>query len=111
VLGSKVSIRGDVAIGTVDDIIFTDDGYVDYVVVLNEGKLRLVPWEAAKFNFDRHTASVDITEQRYSEVPTFTSNQWPDVYAPAYRQKIYGYYGLRPGQERRIERREGVPRR
>src|ERR671937_2873066 len=33
VLGSKVSIRGDLVISTVDDIIFNDDGYVDYLVV------------------------------------------------------------------------------
>src|SRR5437879_5245766 len=38
ILGSKVSIRGDIAIGTVDDIVFGDDGYIDYLVVLNEGK-------------------------------------------------------------------------
>src|SRR4051812_27466490 len=35
VLGTKVRIQGDLAIGTVDDIVFNDDGYIDYLVVLN----------------------------------------------------------------------------
>jgi PRC-barrel domain len=110
VLGAKVSIRGDLAIGTVDDIIFSDDGYIDYLVVLNEGKYVLVPWEAAKFDFGKRAAAVDITQERFREVPTFTRGQWPQVYEPAYREKIYTYYGLKPGQERRIERRDS-PRR
>jgi hypothetical protein len=110
VLGAKISIKGGLAIGTVDDIIFSDDGYVEYVVVLNEGKYVLVPWEAAKFDFDKRTATVEITQERFREVPTFTLERWPNVYEPAYRERIYGFYGLRPGQERRIERRE-VPRR
>jgi hypothetical protein len=111
ILGSKVSIRGDLAIGTVDDIVFTDDGYVDYVIVLNEGKYVPVPWEAAKFNFERRTATVDITQERFREVPTYTVERVPNFYDPGYRTRIYGYYGLRPGQERRIERREGIRRR
>src|SRR5205085_2178837 len=47
VIGSKVSIQGGLAIGTVDDIIFDDDGYIDYLVVINEGKYVVVPWQAA----------------------------------------------------------------
>src|SRR5688572_26628457 len=39
VLGSKVQIQGDLAIGTVDDIVFTDDGQIEYLIVANEGKL------------------------------------------------------------------------
>src|SRR5262249_31559408 len=108
VLGAKISIKGGLAIGTVDDIIFNDDGYIDYVVVLNEGKYVLVPWEAAKFDFDKRTATVEITQERFREVPTFTMERWPNVYEPAYRERIYGFYGLRPGQQRRIHRREGT---
>ena len=110
VLGAKVSIRGDLSIGTVDDIIFSDDGYIDYLVVQNEGKLVLVPWEAAKFDFDKRTAMVEITQERFREVPTFTEAQWPNVYEPAYQQRVYTFYGLKPRLERRIERREGIRR-
>ena len=32
-------IQGDVAIGIVDDIVFDDSGYIEFLIVLNEGKL------------------------------------------------------------------------
>ncbi|HEX4589847.1 MAG TPA: PRC-barrel domain-containing protein [Gemmataceae bacterium] len=104
VLGTRVSIQGGLAIGTVDDIIFDDDGYVDYVVVLNEGKYVVVPWQAAKFNFEQRAATVNITQQQYQQVPTFTTQSWP-TFDAAYQQRIYGYYGLTPSHERRNERR------
>jgi hypothetical protein len=96
-----------VAIGTVDDIVFNDEGYIEYLVVLNDGKLVAVPWQAAKFNFDSRVATLNITQERFREVPTFTVQTYPNLYDPTYRTRIYGYYGITPGQERRIERREG----
>jgi hypothetical protein len=106
VLGTKVSIEGNLAIGTVDDVVFSDDGYIDYLVVLNQGKYVLVPWQAAKFNFEQRTATVNITQSQFQQVPTFTTQTWPNVWAPGYQERIYGYYGLRPGPERRMERRD-----
>jgi len=104
VLGNTVTIQGGLSIGTVDDIIFDDDGYIDYVVVLNEGKYVVVPWQAARFNFEQRAASVNITQQQFQQVPTSTGQSWP-TFDTAYQQRIYGYYGLTPGRERRIERR------
>jgi PRC-barrel domain len=103
VIGTKVSIQGGLAIGTVDDIIFDDDGYIDYLVVLNEGKYVLVPWQAAKFNFEQRAATVNITQQQFQQVPTFTVQSWP-TFDANYNARIYGYYGLTP-HDRRVERR------
>ena len=104
VLGSRVSIQGGLNIGTVDDIIFDDDGYIDYLVVLNDGKYVVVPWQAARFNFEDRAATVNITQQQFQQVPTFTGQTWP-TFDAGYAQRIYGYYGLTPHQ-RRVERRE-----
>jgi sporulation protein YlmC with PRC-barrel domain len=106
VLGSKVSIEGGVNIGTVEDIIFDNDGSIDYLVVLNEGKFVTVPWEAAKFDFDKRTANVEITQERFREIPTYTQETAPSYYEPAYRQKVYTYYGVKPRRDVRIEKRE-----
>jgi hypothetical protein len=103
VLGTNVSIQGGLSIGRVEDIIFDDDGYVDYLIVLNQGKYVTVPWQAAKFNFEQRTATVNITQQQFQQVPTFTVQNWP-TFDAAYQQRIYGFYGLTP-HERRIERR------
>src|SRR5262245_36781673 len=63
VLGTKVSITGGLAIGTVDDVVFSDAGQIEYLIVANEGKLVTVPWEAAKFNFEKQTATLNITQE------------------------------------------------
>lgn len=106
VLGSKVSIDGDVSIGTVDDIVFTDEGYLEYLVVLSDNKLVTVPWEAAKFDFDKRTAIVSITPERYKAIPTYTVDRYPVFSAPTYRVETYKYYGLTPAQQRRAIRRD-----
>jgi hypothetical protein len=100
IIGSKVSIQGNVAIGTVDDVVFADDGHVEYLVVVNDGKLVAVPWEAAKFNFEQRTAVVDITPERFKTIPTFTVERYPAFLAPTYRAEIYGFYGLKPRELR-----------
>jgi len=107
VMGSKISLKGGVAIGTVEDIIFDDSGDIDYLVVANEGKDVLVPWEAAKFDFSNRTAMVDITQDQFKQVPTYAPTELPsNLYEPAFQTKLYGYYNLKPGQVRRIERRD-----
>jgi len=75
-------------------------------LLLNQSKYVLVPWQAAKFNFEQRTATVNITQSQFQQVPTFTTQTWPNVWAPGYQERIYGYYGLRPGPERRMERRD-----
>lgn len=107
ILGSKVSLKGDTSVGTVDDIVFDRDGRVDYLLVNKGGKYVVVPWQAANFNLAQRTATVNITPQQFQQVPTYTSGQWPNFYDQTFRTQTYGYYGLRPGQERRLERREG----
>jgi sporulation protein YlmC with PRC-barrel domain len=107
ILGAKVSLKGDTSVGTVDDIVFDRDGRVDYLLVNKGGKYVVVPWQAANFNIAQRTATVNITPQQFQQVPTYTSGQWPNFYDQTFRTQTYNYYGLRPGQERRLERREG----
>ncbi|MEJ7594576.1 MAG: PRC-barrel domain-containing protein [Planctomycetaceae bacterium] len=104
VLGSKVMIEGEVSIGKVDDIVFSDEGYVEYLIVSNENKLVTVPWEATKFNFEKRMATVNITQEHFKTVPTYSVEQYPVFHAPQYRVDTYKYYGLTPGQRREIRR-------
>jgi hypothetical protein len=90
-----VSIQGGLSIGIVEDIIFDDDGYVDYVLILNDGKYVVVPWQAAKFNFEQRVATVNITQQQFQQAPTFTGQAWP-TFDATYQQRIYRYYGVTP---------------
>jgi hypothetical protein len=96
VLGTKVMIQGNVNIGTVDDIVFDDAGQVEYLIVDNGGKLVTVPWEAAKFNFEQRAATVNITQEVYRTIPTYTVQTYPQFFAPTYRTDVYRFYGLTP---------------
>jgi hypothetical protein len=77
VIGSKVSIEGNISIGVVADIVFADDGYLEYLIVQNENKLVTVPWQAAKFNFEKRVAVINITPERFKVIPTYTADQYP----------------------------------
>jgi hypothetical protein len=106
VLGSKMSIQGNVAIGTVDDIVFNDAGSIEYLIVQNEGKLVTVPWQAAKFDYKAQTAVVSITEEKFRAIPTYTVQELPNFHTPAYRTEIYRLYNLTPRQERKLDRQD-----
>jgi hypothetical protein len=101
VLGTKVSLKDNLSIGTVDDVVFTDQGQVEYLIVANDGKLVTVPWEAAKFNFEKQTATVNITQEQFKVIPTYTVREYPVFFEPTYRTRAYEWYGLRPRPWRR----------
>jgi sporulation protein YlmC with PRC-barrel domain len=104
-LGAKVNLQGGAAVGTIDDIVFTNEGVVDYLIVATGGKYVTVPWEAAKLNFEKRMAVIDLPAEQFQKIPTYTVEQYPNFYAPTYRADLYRYYNLKPGQERRLERR------
>lgn len=106
IIGSKLAIQGNASAGTVDDIVLDEHGNVDYLIVAtDDGKLVTVPWDAAVYNADQRVATVQITPEKFQQVPTYTAQQYPVYSTPAYRTQVYGYYGLTPGQTRRMIRR------
>jgi hypothetical protein len=105
VIGAQVQLKGSSSVGTVEDIIFDDEGVIDYFVVSEKGKLVTVPWEAAQLNVEKRTAVINITEQEFRKIPTYTTEKYPEFYVPTYQAEIYSYYNLKPGQVRRLDRR------
>lgn len=110
VLGAKITLQGNAEAGVVDDIVFSDAGQVEYLIVNNGGKLVTVPWAALNWNWGTGaqpvtTATINITPQVYQTIPTFTVQTYPQFFVPAYRTQTYRYYNLTPGELRRIERR------
>jgi hypothetical protein len=106
VLGTKMSIEGNTNIGTVDDIVLSEEGVIQYLIVTTaDNKLFTVPWEAAKFDWARRTAVLNINQERLRTIPTYTVETYPQFYTPTYRTEIYRVYGLTPGEARRLERR------
>jgi sporulation protein YlmC with PRC-barrel domain len=104
ILGASVNLQGGTGVGTVDDIVLNAEGVIEYLIVSEGGKMVTVPWDAAKFNYEKRTAVINIGPEQFRQIPTFTVDRYPDFYAPTYRVQVYRWYGL-PGRERRIERR------
>jgi sporulation protein YlmC with PRC-barrel domain len=104
ILGAKIMILNNTAIGTVDDIVFDDAGNLEYLIVVSDGKLVTVPWEAAKFDVKSQSAVVNITPEVYKTIPTYTVTTYPAFFTPTYRTTTYKYYGLTPRELRRIDR-------
>ena len=96
-----MSLKDNLSIGTVDDVVFNDQGQVEYLIVANDGKLVTVPWEAAKFNFEKQTATLNITQDQYKVIPTYTVREYPVYFEPTYRTQVYGWFGLKPRPWRR----------
>lgn len=104
ILGAKIMIQNNTAVGTVDDIVFDSAGNLEYLIVANDGKLVSVPWEAARFDVKSQTAVVNITPEVFKTIPTYTVTTYPEFFTPTYRTTTYKYYGLTPRELRRIER-------
>jgi len=105
VIGAKVVVKGGTNVGVVEDVVLTDEGVVDYLIVSRDGKLVTVPWDAAKFDYEKRVATIPVTKEVFEKVPTYTAKDYPDFYTTGYRTDVYKAYGLKPGQARRLERR------
>ena len=108
VLGSKIMMKNNTAVGTVEDLVFDQAGNLEYLVVSSsDNKLMTVPWDAAKFDLTKTppTAMLNITPEVYKTIPTYTPTTYPQFYTPTYRNTIYKSYGLTPRALRRLDRR------
>jgi hypothetical protein len=106
ILGTKIMIQNNTAVGTVEDLVFDEAGNMDYLVVsTSDNKLVTVPWDAAKFDLEKKTATLNVTQEVWKTVPTYTTTTYPQFYTPTYRTQIYKVYNLTPRELRRLERR------
>jgi len=105
IIGTKVAIQNNTAVGTVDDIVFSAGGDVEYLIVVADGKLTTIPWAAATYNPAQRTAVVDIPVERYRAIPTYTVQSYPQFFTPTYRTEVYRYYNLTPTEFRRLDRK------
>ena len=106
VLGTKIMIQNNTAVGTVDDLVFDDAGNLEYMIVAtSDNKLITVPFEAGKFDLEKKTVTLTVTPDVWKTIPTYTTTTYPQFYTPTYRTDIYKVYGLTPRELRRLERR------
>lgn len=110
VVGAAVRLQGGVTIGKIEDIVFNEAGCIEYVVVSYEERYVLVPWAVTVVDFGQRFISIDITRERFVQVPTFTRTQWSMVTDRAFTQKVHTAFGVdasrreRPGDPKEIKK-------
>ena len=109
ILGAKVHLSGNVAAGTVDDFVVDENGYVEYVIVNNNNQFVTVPWDATAFNFEKQTATINIAQEQFQKIPTYSADKYPTFSEPQYRTTIYKSYGLTPRERPAILPRNRRP--
>ena len=97
VIGARVRLGSDVMVGKVEDIVLNDQGCVDYAVVVYEDKYVLVPWTVTRVDYADRIVSIDITKERFLEVPTFTREHWPNLTHRTYTQKVRTFFAASGG--------------
>ena len=94
ILKSKVLIQQNQPAGNVVDVVLSDGGCVEYIVASNRDQYYVVPYSAAQVRYADQVVFVDMAPAQFQNVAYFSANSWPNLYAPAYRNQVYAFYGL-----------------
>lgn len=97
VLESKVVLQQDASVGKVVDFVINEDGCIEYLVIGYEESYVLVPYTVARVDVDQRVVRLNITRERFRQVPTFSKNQLTTIDAGA-RQKIQTFFGQGTGR-------------
>jgi hypothetical protein len=105
VMNANVVVEGGASVGRITDFVITDGGCIDYVVVGYGDKFVLLPYQAIRVDAARRVVSVNITQDKFREIPTFTGSNWP-IHDDAYLSKVRTVVGVHESGYRG-DRREG----
>ncbi len=110
ILGSIVQLEGTNNFGKVEDIILDDNGGMSYLVVSNNGRNVLLPWDAGNMNYGKRVVTYGVTPQAVQPF-FFERNALPNVrdqqFTTRLRQAFPNAGAVRRG-DRVVEEREKV---
>jgi hypothetical protein len=93
VIGGAVRIANGVSVGKIEDVVLNDRGCIDYVVVVYHDNYVAIPWSVVTVDYGERIVTVDITEQRFAEVPTFTRTEFSVLTTSEFTQKVHSAFG------------------
>jgi hypothetical protein len=76
-IGSNVQLQGT-NFGRVEDVVLDNNGGIGYVVVGNNGRYAMLPWNAANVNYGQRMVSYTVTPQAVQPL-FFAPNAWPNI--------------------------------
>jgi hypothetical protein len=112
-IGSTVRLENGHTLGRVDDIVLSEDGYVEFIVVSvsglrgMSGRLAVLPFAVGQADFGRRTVYVDWSEEDLRRAPIFfSSSRWPDFTDTTWTEDVFAYFEISDSQHGRAYRGE-----
>lgn len=85
IVGATVRLETRRSVGKVEEFVFNDSGCIEYVIVTYGNEYVAVPWSVARFDFEQRVLMVEISEERWKDVPTFT--QFTELHERKFTQR------------------------
>jgi hypothetical protein len=108
IMKTKVIIQDDKPAGEIVDVVYNDGGCIDYFVAAYDNRQYVVPFDAIQYRSADRVVFVDIAPAQFERVHFFTANQWPDFYAPGFRDQVFASFNIRAGGRNRTTFRQGT---
>ncbi len=90
-IGSNVQLQGANNFGRVEDVVLNPNGGIGYLVVGNNGRHALMPWNAANFNHERRVVSYNVTPQAVQPL-FFAPGAWPNISDQQFNNRMAGIF-------------------
>jgi len=97
ILKTKVVIQDDKPAGEIVDVVYNDGGCIDYYVASYDNQQYVVPFDVVQYRAQQRVVFVDIAPAAFQQVQFFPANQWPNLYAPGYRDQVFATFNVRGG--------------
>jgi len=92
VIGSNVALQGANDYGKVEDIVFDENGCIEYLVFAHDNQFAMLPWTAANLNYNRRVVMFDVTPQVIQPL-FFARKAWPNRIDSGFTTKIQKAFG------------------
>ncbi|MFZ1202000.1 MAG: PRC-barrel domain-containing protein [Desulfobacterales bacterium] len=113
IIGKTVKGDQNKDLGEVEDVVMSQDGRAQYLVVSFGGilgmddKLVPIPFDTSRFTFQEDAIVISgLDEQKLKNAPNLGDKQWQSLQEPGFEQDVRGYYGAH-GQNQSMGGQDG----
>ncbi len=93
VIGGSVQFAAGGTVGKIEDIVISDEGCIEYIVVAYHDRYVPIPWTVSTVAFDKRIVTLNIEQARFEEVPTFSRNEFALLVQVDFREKVHTFFG------------------
>jgi flagellar biosynthesis GTPase FlhF len=93
VIGGSVQFAAGGNVGKIEDIVISDTGCIEYIVVAYHDRYVPIPWTVSTVSFDKRIVTINIEQARFAEVPTFSRDEFALLVQVDFREKVHTFFG------------------